>query len=414
MKKRLFDKEWLIGAILVAVSFIWRLWLAATLPPPSDGSDAYAYRQMALQVLSGTGTIGHYFNPGMSFFLTAVYGFVGDAVFHGRVVIACVGILFSVSVFKLADEAVGRKAAWVAFLVSLFDPFVSFYAVTEWGEIVMFTLVTGCLVFLLRNAREPSLKRLAMAGICAGLATLFKSWLYVFIPMTFGYRIFLSGSRSWRFALRELAVVAVFCFAVVMPWIVHLYRETGHVILSSTNGPLIFFYGNNPLAEVGFNSSKTDQIMNLIGVDAAMDQFEINRRATVYAWNFIRNNPTFVVKKFASFFLEYWTHPSRLWTQRDWPHFELKISWLWIRWTLTLIGLVCCLPRLRRDHAVFVLFWGAATGAYGFTTYLMRYKDILLPIQLVYVGMGACLVARILRACGAPGTDETAQMGRPG
>jgi 4-amino-4-deoxy-L-arabinose transferase-like glycosyltransferase len=106
--------------------------------------------------------------------------------------------------------------------------------------------------FLLLNAVDENFRKLALAGILFGIATLVKSQGF-FLPLVLGAAFLMSGvpkdraerRRGW---FRKLIIVYLFLGITLSPWLIRNYFEFDAFPVLVTNGSANLLVGNNPFA----------------------------------------------------------------------------------------------------------------------------------------------------------------------
>ena len=185
-----------------------------------------------------------------------------------------------------------RSAVIGALLWSVFPPAV-FYANFLMSETIFTLLLMLAITILVRNTQaRPGL--LLSLGITIGLLALMKpgAALLVLVPVALYRRLQLSA--------RTLALTVLSAGVVIAPWVIRNWVTFDEFAISS-NGGVNLLIGNHPGATGAYNLMFDPSIMS-----SASSEFEAERSARRYAWNYIADNPgTFAVnslKKLAHFF----------------------------------------------------------------------------------------------------------------
>ena len=139
----------------------------------------------------------------------------------------------------LATRAAGPRAALAAgWLAAVYPPLVWTPAFI-WSETLFSVLALGCAAVLTLEPGRPG--RYPAAGVLAGVAVLTRPAMLFFLPLA---AIWLAWRREWR----GVALLAIACALVVLPWTVRNAREYGRFVLVASEGGITFWTGNHPLA----------------------------------------------------------------------------------------------------------------------------------------------------------------------
>jgi len=375
------------------------------------GSDAHSYMLDAQAAATGKGTIGYYFNPGQTLFLYTFYkiGLDDSAI---RTIQIILSLIASIFLYKLARTIFDEHVALVSFIVSLFDPFWSFYSVHYWGE----QLLLPCIVFfsylyfrmLLHN--ESRISRIILMGFFIALGSLVKSWFLGLILAAAVGILFYHHFKNLKTHLTTCALLLLFSFLFILPWGLHNYHRSGAFIITATNPATNLFIGNNPYAQIAFTSDYppemshvlddvlingercADLIANSTGDRLVLANYACHKK---YAINYVLSNPGWFIKKITAFSFTYWFFPNQYWYQRPIPNFNQVIKYLWIKWTLALIGFTLSL-RTFRKHLFTYCFFAGVWFSYAISFYLARYKDALLPFQIIYAAFGLVIIGQFI------------------
>jgi len=99
-------------------------------------------------------------------------------------------------------------------------------------------------LFLLLN---PSFRRLSLAGIILGLASLTRANVLIFIPFIFCWMM-MEVNEPKRRIIAKFGLLLLSLFLTILPVTIRNYMVSGKFILISTNGPINFWMGNNRYA----------------------------------------------------------------------------------------------------------------------------------------------------------------------
>jgi len=147
----------------------------------------------------------------------------------------------------LALRAAGTRAGVAAAAIAAVYPPLAWmcaYALSEplYSVLALWTvLLLGAVLDRLTPAPGRPVARVLLAGVVAGLATLTRPAMLVFLLL----------AGLWMLARRRVALLAAFALGallVVAPWTVRNVREHHRLILVASEGGVTFWVGNNPLA----------------------------------------------------------------------------------------------------------------------------------------------------------------------
>ena len=235
----------------------------------------------------------------------AVYSLAGHRPIAVKFAQALVDIATACLLYFLLASRSRRAALMAASFWALFPPAI-FYANFLMTE-TSFTFLLLLAIFLLVRPRPSRTWGMILLGITFGALVLMKpgAALMLLIPVVLYRRL--------RLTRRDVALAIGCTILIVAPWIVRNWLTFGKPVLSS-NGGVNLLIGNHPGATGAYNLSFDPWIMS-----GASNEFEAERRASQYAWEYITSNPgafaVNAVKKLAHFFesesgLLVWTfHP---------------------------------------------------------------------------------------------------------
>jgi tetratricopeptide (TPR) repeat protein len=211
--------------------------------------DAKEYDVAARAMASGQGLGDQpFFQPPLfPALLAALYAMAGPRVAAAKFFLGCLGAFTAVLAAALACRLFGRRAGWLAGVITaLYGPLV-FYDTQLLPAGLATLLGTGFLLLALRASDSPRLAGWMAAGVVAGLACLaVPNFLVVALAVAawaaFALRRDFGGKGAAGRALILLACVS----AVIAPVTIRNRIVSGQTVLISTNGGINLFIGNNP------------------------------------------------------------------------------------------------------------------------------------------------------------------------
>jgi 4-amino-4-deoxy-L-arabinose transferase-like glycosyltransferase len=362
--------------------------------------DEGIYLDAARRLLAGEGFHTAYANfPGYPMLLAAIAWPWPESVSMVRGVQALLAGAGALLVFALARQIYDRSVAIVAVALYALDPLLVVSSSLLYPEAMAAVLLTAMLLAawsaLGRDQYGPS----AFAGLAIGALAQFRPVALVLLPVValwIGWAV----ASSWGRRLLHAAIVAVCCFALIIPWTLRNLRMHGGVVPAATRGLADGTVPTGQIAQQGLGGALVD-------------------RATQDPWGFASH----VVHEFGHFWELY---PTRLATddpahraslhQGD-PRLPLAATFHgWLRdWVsaitfgselvLALIGVAFA---WRRRPAPTMLLLGVVLAySFGFALFVgkLRYRIVVLPCVAIFAGVGTvglASAAGVLRMSRAP------------
>ncbi len=377
--------------------------------------DPRVYDLRAMEIAGGqwlSDDVFFHSSPVYPYILGFIYRFFGHNYTAVRVVQSLFGIGGCLLVFSIAARLFGKHEGLVAGVIAaLYAPFVFFDF-----EILMITYVlffSMLAVRLLMAYREKPKQWLALAsGAAVGVSALGKPNVLLFVPaalfwLWWALRRTEIASRVWRSA----AVFVVGAIVVVAPMTISNYVAAGDFVLTSSNGGINFWIGNNDQADGTF----------LVPADMRADLYEGSKLAAEKALGhtlspsevssywfregmaFVKAHPGRDLKLLGRKFLLFW-NAYEIPNHYDLNYFRLvsrtmRFDPFVFAWVIPLgfLGIYAS----RRDWRKLLLLYLFA-GAYlvsllpFFIT--SRYRLPVVPIMIVFCAHGAVWLWRRLRA----------------
>jgi 4-amino-4-deoxy-L-arabinose transferase-like glycosyltransferase len=198
--------------------------------------------------------------------------------------------LIILGLYRLTRE-VGESAPQgilAALFWAIYPPAIAYASDLSTVTLETFFLIFG-LLLLLRSVKCKSLRMLFPAGILLSLASLTRStWLVAILIALVWLLVFVRADWIIRAKFGLLFILAV--SLTLAPWVFYNYKTQGTIVLTSTNGGLNFWIGNNPQA-TGEYVFPTELDHDL--VIGAAHRTELTRDQFFYSQGleFIRNSP---------------------------------------------------------------------------------------------------------------------------
>ena len=212
----------------------------------------------------------------------------GDWVVKSLQVVLSCSVIFSL--YGLAREIGGsaRQGTLVALLWAVYPPAASYVADLSTVTLESFFIVPAIWLVVRAGMRQSYSSALA-AGALISLAALTRSTWLVLLPLSLAWLAWYH--RHARAVMAKTVIgLGLAGLVVLSPWITYNFRTHGTLLLTSTNGGINFWIGNNPKAtgEYVF-PTEMDQAL----VTSVANWPEVPRDQFFYAKGieFIRNSP---------------------------------------------------------------------------------------------------------------------------
>jgi tetratricopeptide (TPR) repeat protein len=251
-------RELIAAGLLLLTAAVLRIWSVAVLSrDPRISSpilDGRYYLDLARRLAAGRGW------PAEPFFMTPLYPSVLSFFFQfGPRTVLTVQVFQSVlgvgalALLVLAvNRDFGRRAAWgAAVFYVLCGPILAMESQVLTESLLLF-LAAGALWLWPAGpapVRRPRL-RWILFGLACGLLTVGRGTFLLLPLFALGHMLV----RRRMAALRGAAWVALGLAVALVPVVVHQTRTTGHLALTTLNGGLNLYVGNNPVARGRYSS----------------------------------------------------------------------------------------------------------------------------------------------------------------
>ena len=310
---------WLLGATgaaLVARLAAVVAWGAHRAP------ELWEYETIADNVLAGRGFVYDSVSGGAHWshveplypLLTAgVYALTG----HSHLVMALVNAVLSTLLVPLAWTVAMRLGgvgpARLAAILTAADPGLVRYAV-KFHPLALDALgLMGVLALALWLRERLDVRAHVWFGLAAGACVLTRPTVLVFLPVAWSWLVALSpGRRRRRVGL--IAISVVVAAVTISPWVARNYAVHGRFVLTRTNGPYVFWLGNNP--HWTGTSVNADGNALFEGLPAALRERIVaspelaqNDLLREEAWRYVRADPAAFAGRIAWRFAHFWLVP---------------------------------------------------------------------------------------------------------
>lgn len=218
--------------------------------------DPRVYDLRALEIAGGQwlgDDVFFHSSPVYPYILGFIYRLFGHNYTAVRVIQSLFGIGSCLLVFSIAGKLFGKREGLVAGVIAaLYAPFVFFDL-----EILMITFVlffSLLAVRLLMAYRErPAVRLVLAAGAAIGVSALGKPNVLLFVPAALFWLWWAErGTERVKSTWKGAVLLVVGTAIVVAPMTISNYVAAGDLVLTSSNGGINFWIGNNAQADGTF------------------------------------------------------------------------------------------------------------------------------------------------------------------
>lgn len=283
----------------------------------------WEYETIANNILAGQGFIFPHFGgviyrsycePLYPFVCAAVYFLTHHSIFALGLVQAVFSSAIAVSVYFLARSLYGQKIALLAGTLTALHPGLIIYTTRQHPLTFDALLISLTLLAIVKIYNKLNWHSLIIGGLVSGLCILTRPTILVFLPLALIY-ILISKKKSWGKSIIYGVVFFAVTGSVFLSWTLRNYFVHGTFMLTRSNGPYVFWLGNNPnfsgsaMDKDGqslFKSAPKDFQKKIEGLDEIGQNNEFLKAASAhikkYPFGFIERT----VKKFYYF---WWFNP---------------------------------------------------------------------------------------------------------
>jgi len=428
---------WIIG-IAAAATIVRILYIVEVSDHPLQlvaTADPRAYDQRALEILRGQSLPEDVFfhsSPLYPYILAGIYALFGHSYTAVRAIQSAFGVATALLLLSISRMLFDRSEGIVAGTLSgLYVAFIFFDS-----ELLMITLVVFFAVLalnLLLRFREKPRRGLALsAGLLMGLAALGKPNLLLFVPAVLvwfwwserratspgdGARVPSGGGArvTPAGAKRVSPVLAgtIFLLGVVLPVApatISNYRASGDFVLTTSNGGINFYIGNNKNADGTFLVDQSMRADLYEGSKRAAER-RLGRKLTAgevssywmdQGLDYVKERPAHVARLLGRKLLLFW-NAYEIPNHYDINFFKtfsnvLRFNPFLFAWMIPFGFLGMYVSRRRwREHLLLYLFAGTYMISVLPFFVTSRYRLPIVPVMLVFAAHGVCWTWRRLR-----------------
>ncbi len=342
--------------IIFLLAFLTRLllgWYLLGLDWRYETGDGYEDALFLKHVLSQT----CYMPPGQYLFAGLINQFFSQPNYLLlRIAIIILSALVSTNIYKIGKENFGSKVGIISGYSSVLSFTFIFHSWTFYPTTLAACLFSFFTLHFLRMLRSGGSKNALLAGLFLGLSALTRAEKLLLLPVSLFWFILVKkvGRQTAKLSLGMLSV----CLLVVSCWTVRNYLVCSEFSFLSSNGPVNFFIGNNPLQKGGYFLPPASQ--------QEKDNYFLS--GLVYDLK----HPGWCVRFFKKKFLLYWSdrtweHPGQLLERR----FENSSAKLFNdKFNVSRLGRFIENPRLDRIYGFLVFLYDYIGKVFWFFLFL--------------------------------------------
>lgn len=235
---------------LFSAALLVRLLLIAGLgggAAPAAWGDDWDYDRIATTLLAEGTYANTWFPPGYPLFLAVIYAAVGHSVAAVRIVQALLGAWSCVLTARLGRECFSPRVGWLAGALLAVYPGHAYLSWRLMAEAPYIVLLLLALLAAQRAARRRDLASAIAVGLALGVATLFKSNLFLLPPLLLLWLYVVT--RQAAGARVAATAAAVFVALTAATPIANLLARDGGAAALPGNAGHTLWWSNNPLAD---------------------------------------------------------------------------------------------------------------------------------------------------------------------
>jgi Tfp pilus assembly protein PilF/4-amino-4-deoxy-L-arabinose transferase-like glycosyltransferase len=212
--------------------------------------DSQFYHHRAIEIVSGDfmGSSTFWQAPLYSYFLALIYWIFGIKIIIARIIGLFLGAINCYLIFSLAEKTVGRKIAWLAYLISvLYGPFIFFDSELLAPALLNF-LVLMSLYIMSAYQNRPKPYKIIIIGLLLGLAQITHGLIIVFLPFLYGWMDYVSRRRGEKTVatLKNFGFILIGFLSIILLTTLHNYAVDDEFVPVSSNFGANFYLGNHP------------------------------------------------------------------------------------------------------------------------------------------------------------------------
>ena len=314
-----------------------------------------------------------------------------------KIIQLCLSTLTLLSLYGLTREVGGStdQATLAALLMAIYPP-VIFYSVDLTTTALEILFGLSGIWLAIRMVRRNSARLAVAAGSLLSLAALTRSTWIVLIPLA----LLWAAWYHWR-RWRQLIPFALSAVITLAPWGLYNYVTHGVLTITSTNGGLNFWIGNNPQA-TGEYVFPTDIDRSLIMSVADLPEVQQDRFFYERGWEFIRSSPARFIQLSSRKLWYYVFFRPNIGSNYESTALPLDLArWAFVAaWLMLLLFALLGVGALKsnwREHLWLFLIWLSQAGLAMVYFAGTRFRAPFDVLVIIWAAAGLLSVARRLR-----------------
>jgi glycosyltransferase involved in cell wall biosynthesis len=350
-----------------------------------ESGDQSHYRGIALNFYQGKGFMdgSSYRSPLYPFLMGLFFHIFGHTPLLFKLFQGILGSFIPVFLFYIGRNLFNRRVGGFAALFSMADPVLVHYTSQFLTETLFFVFLLGLLTLLSDSHFREKIKErktlyvnLAVMGLLTGLGTLTRS-VFISFPIVIGLWLIFALKMSLLNSLKNTALIIIFCFFTLSPWMARNVFVHGKFIPLTTNFGVNLWIGNNPEATGGYHIPAS-------GIDESvlsMPEWERNNIFLSRAVSFILTNPSDFLRITLRKMILYWD---------PYPHTTTRLIFILLV-PLSLMGIFLYWKRYPVSRILlFTIIYFYCTTVIFFTAH--RFTILTLPFLILYASSAVSMI----------------------
>lgn len=401
------ERLWLLAIFLLALT-VRLIYLSQIKTNPFFHHpivDCRTYDSMAVRIAAGdwVGNEVFFQAPLYPYFLALIYRIFGHDYYIARLIQLILGSLSCVLVYLVAKRVFNSVVAIIASVILATYSLLFFFEGELLSPVLLVFLNLSLILLLLRAREKPTSSRWFVAGIIAGLSTVAKATILLFLPFVVLWVWLVFRGREPNRRLFSHALTFFVGTALIVSIVtIRNYIVGRDLVFVSSNAGINFCVGNNPNYDQtvgigpGMEWQSLGQMPQLLGIRKPSQQ---SRFFFSKAWESIRREPLRWFRSLLKKLYIFWNGDEIMRNQEIYPfrrYSSLLRTLLWKRKIaypfgvlapLALTGIIISLRLNRREKTLLPLFFIAAhTVSIILFFVCSRYRVPLIPFLAIFGG----------------------------
>jgi 4-amino-4-deoxy-L-arabinose transferase-like glycosyltransferase len=301
-------------------------------------------------------------------------------------------------IYRLGEKIFGISIGRLATFIYALHPISFWYSTRFASEIVTVPVILLCLLFIENFFAEPTNTKAARVGLSVGVVILTRSAFVMLLPVILLFMLLKWRTKPYQFL--SYAFIVVFFYASIHSlWIIRNYSIAGGIVPFTTSGGGSFFIGNKVVeqfdltkltageeeaenaAQALYRSVQDDISARVPHMSLPQLEAQTDKQLNALAYQFVRENPFFAVRKFLSGLCFIWFLSDT--TAKSWGWMLCQMPLL----VLAVLGL--CRQRQWGFSQRFLLCVVVSyIVPYTLLLALARYSMPIIPVVILFASYG--------------------------